>query len=85
MASADAIVGFDPAAFDIDATGFRQHNPIGSLGEFSMQQHGGDLMLAYTVPEPGTWALLAAGGAALFGASSIRRQQSIGRQTRPCH
>ncbi|NQU21586.1 MAG: autotransporter-associated beta strand repeat-containing protein [Candidatus Nealsonbacteria bacterium] len=78
VASADAIVGFDRAALNIDATGFVQHNPIAPLGEFSLQQHGGDLMLAYTVPEPGTWALLAVGVAVAVGAGLLRRRRGAG-------
>lgn len=79
VASADAIVGFDPVAFDVDAADFLDHNPVAPLGGFSVHQQGGDLVLAYTVPEPGTWALLAAGAAALFGAGLLRRRRRPGR------
>jgi hypothetical protein len=53
------ILGFDPAAFAIDTTGF-QNNLAG--GSFSIGKSGNDLLLNFTpVPEPTAWLLLLGG------------------------
>jgi autotransporter-associated beta strand protein len=59
--SATSVVGFDPAAFVIDASAFATNFPAGT---FSVFQDSGtnNIMLGFTpVPEPSTYALLALG------------------------
>lgn len=59
LASTSAgITGFDAADFTIDASQFA--NDTGS-GVFSVEQRGNDLVLVYTVPEPGVAGLLGLG------------------------
>ena len=65
MASATGgISGFDQSVFAINASGFQ--NPLGS-GSFFLTSDGTNLMMNFTpVPEPSTYALMAAGLAMLF-------------------
>jgi autotransporter-associated beta strand protein len=79
---ANPVSGFAPNAFTIDTTQFLSQNP-GTAGSFSIAQGqnvtGGDssqIYLVYTaVPEPGTIALLAAGGA--IGVGALRRRSKL--------
>jgi hypothetical protein len=65
MASATSgISGFDQSVFAIDASGFQ--NSVGG-GSFFLTSDGTNLMMNFTpVPEPSTYALMAAGLAMLF-------------------
>jgi hypothetical protein len=58
------ISGFDPASFAIDASGFQ--NLLGG-GALTLTVDSNDLMLNFTpVPEPSTYAMMAAGLVVLF-------------------
>jgi hypothetical protein len=60
LISAASIAGFGPGVFTVDSTTDFQ-NPVGG-GTFSVSQLGNSLMLNFApVPEPSTWALMAAG------------------------
>jgi hypothetical protein len=67
------IVGFNPADFQIDTSGFA--NDLGG-GQFAVAQNGNGVYLDFvsSVPEPGTLALLLAGSLGLFGAVVHRRR-----------
>ena len=66
LVSADGgIVGYNPAEFTVDTSGFQ--NGING-GSFSVGQSGNNLILNYNVvPEPATWRLLGFGGVFLLG------------------
>lgn len=61
------ITGFDPAYFAINADVFFSQNPaLLGLGDFSVEKIGNTLALTFTpVPEPGIYALMGFGLAAL--------------------
>lgn len=55
-----SIIGFDPSFFNINAVNFSQWNPNNGL--FGIEQIGQSLAITFTpVPEPGAYALMAAG------------------------
>jgi autotransporter-associated beta strand protein len=63
------ISGFSAGNFVVNASEFANAN-----GDFSISKDGNSLYLNYAaVPEPGTWVLLALGGAALYGVRRARR------------
>ncbi len=66
------ILGFDPAAFAINTSGFA--NAIG-IGTFSVALSGNNLLLNFTpVPEPSTWALMI-GGLCAVALTALRRRR----------
>jgi hypothetical protein len=58
IASADSIVGFDPAAVHIDASSFLISNSILPQSQFRLDASDGNLFLVYRVPEPASLVLL---------------------------
>ncbi len=77
------IVGFDPAAFLLDLSGFT--NPY--TGTFSIAQLGSNLNLLYTpppaaVPEPATLVIWLGLGLALGGLGHARRRRRVGEAAR---
>lgn len=60
--------GYNPANISIDRSGFT--NPI--EGQFSVSRVGNNLVLNYSVPEPGTLALAALGSFALLMIGRLR-------------
>jgi hypothetical protein len=60
IASAEEISLFDASRFEIDTDGFFQHHPSLPASRFSLQREGANLLLAYSVPEPGTFELIGA-------------------------
>jgi hypothetical protein len=72
VSSSTPISGFDPSAFYIDSSEFR--NDVGT-GQFFVSESGDNLMLNFTpVPEPSTWALLGLGSLVL-GFVAFRRSR----------
>lgn len=70
--STTAITGFTASQFDIVTSGSFLNNANG--GTFSVSESGDNLFLNFTpVPEPSTWAMIAAGGA-LVGLIGVRRR-----------
>jgi fibronectin-binding autotransporter adhesin len=74
LATASSITNFNPAYFSVLTTNFS--NPTG-IGTFYVSESGNDLMLNFTpVPEPSTWALVAAGAAAIGIGAAWRRRRA---------
>ena len=71
------ILGFDPAAFQINTSGFS--NSLGG-GHFAVAQSGNSVYLDFVsaVPEPGTFALLGAGAIGLAAYAWRRRGHAAG-------
>jgi hypothetical protein len=71
LATAGSVSGFNASDFTINTSSFA--NGMGG-GNFSVSSDSTDIYLNFTpVPEPSTWMLMA-GGAALVGLVSIKRQ-----------
>jgi hypothetical protein len=66
----DGIIGFDPAEITLDSSGFI--NPLNG-GHFSVVQSGNSIDLAFTAPEPASFAILIAGCLCLVAGGYSRR------------
>jgi hypothetical protein len=72
LLSAGTVSGFNASDFTINDSSFT--NSIG-IGGFFVSASGSDIFLNFTpIPEPSTWALMAAGVAALGFAGWRRRR-----------
>ncbi len=58
IASADSIVGFDPAIVQIDALSFLNNNALLPQSRLFLQTNGGNLFLVHQVPEPNSSVLI---------------------------
>ncbi|HWL54771.1 MAG TPA: hypothetical protein VNQ90_20180 [Chthoniobacteraceae bacterium] len=68
---AGEIVGFDAGGWTIDDSAFPDAPHEDAI--WTLSQHGGQLILAYNIPEPGEWSLLASG---IFVAALLLRRRS---------
>ena len=79
LASATSITGFNASDFTISNGSFA--NSLGG-GYFSISANANDIFLNFTpVPEPSTWALIAA-GVALVGFAGWRRRPATAARVR---
>ena len=79
VTTSGGITGFDPAAFQVDRSGFAN----AASGVFSVSQTGNDLYLNYAaVPEPSTWLLVSLGVAGILLRRGGKRLSGNPAQTR---